>query len=77
MQMIESQANRGWKFLFNSRKEHYFIGLRSICGKYMTIGQGGCSETSDNTCKACAAKLDQMAAGQWVKDLKRKNPDKP
>lgn len=61
----------GWKFLFNSRKEHYFIDGHSLCNKYLTLRAGGCHEDSDNRCKACEKKLEQSLAAKWVKELEK------
>ena len=54
----------GWKWLFNARKEHYFKNGRSLCGKYMTLGNGGTYKTTNNPCKACLKKIETK------KDLK-------
>ena len=58
---------RGWKALLNARKHHYFIGMRSVCGKYMTFGTGGCVDnprldSSPDNCRACAKRVQEMRA---------------
>lgn len=57
----------GWKRLFNARKEHYFIGSRSLCGGWMTLGSGGVSETSPGEareCRECRKRLDKRGGAR-------------
>ncbi len=61
--MIGSPRERGWTWLHNSRKWHYFVGGRSVCGKFGLLGQpellAGDDGSPDNcaACKRAVAKL--------------------
>lgn len=54
----------GWGWLLNSRKWHYFLpGGRSICGKWLALGnqtleQG--NDTSSDNCAACRKKVTSL-----------------
>ena len=54
-----SQKTRteGWSWLFNSRRDHYFVNGVSLCGKWAILGGGDCQDTSDSPCAACLKKL--------------------
>lgn len=58
---------KGWGNLFNSRKWHYFIEGKSLCGKWMLMGNGnlvdGQNDSPDN-CAACRKKL--AARSTWA-----------
>ena len=57
--MSETQ---GWKWLFNTRKWHYFVDGRSLCRKWGTLGVGGCEDTnhdSPDNCKTCRRALEK------------------
>lgn len=50
----------GWNWLFNSSKWHYFREGRSLCGKWMTLGNPEYQQGNDNSpdnCAACKRKL--------------------
>ena len=48
----------GWSWLFNSRRDHYFVGGKSLCGKWgIMMGYGDCDETTRNPCATCLKKL--------------------
>jgi hypothetical protein len=53
------KIEEGWGWPGNSVKAHFFVGSRSLCGKWLFMGEltadtGG--ETHDD-CKACAKKM--------------------
>lgn len=62
----------GWWFPANSRKAHYMVGTRSLCGRWSTFGkptpgmyeqghdelQVNCAECRRRLAKSKAAKLD-------------------
>ncbi len=52
----------GWTYLLNSPKWHYFRGGRSLCGRFLLLGnpeleQG--NENSPDNCKGCLRKLQK------------------
>jgi hypothetical protein len=54
-------ATEGWTWLHNATKWHYFRNSRSLCGKWMYLGddndlQKGKDRSPDN-CSGCIAKL--------------------
>lgn len=51
--------NEGWSYLFNSRKEHYFVQGKSLCGKFLILGSGDCSPSAKKPCKGCLKKLER------------------
>jgi hypothetical protein len=56
------KVNEGWTWLTNSKKWHYFVGGRSLCGGFMIFAnmQGkleqGNNDSADN-CASCKKKL--------------------
>ena len=56
------KEKEGWTWLTNSKKWHYFIDGRSLCGRFMVLGrpelEQGNNNSSDN-CKACVKKLEK------------------
>ena len=54
-----SQKTRteGWSWLFNGRRDHYFVNGVSLCGKWAILGGGDCQDISDSPCAACLKKL--------------------
>ena len=58
--MVENKE--GWTWLSNSRKWHYFVDNRSLCGKFGLLSspkleQG--NDTSPDNCMACRKKLEK------------------
>lgn len=49
----------GWGWPLNSRKAHYFVEGRSLCGGWMFFGQPTPNQApgSPDDCKACVKKL--------------------
>ena len=47
---------RGWAVPPNARKEHYFIGIKSLCGKYIFLNKLQDGEKTGKTCKICSNK---------------------
>jgi hypothetical protein len=59
----------GWAFIIGSTKWHYMRDHRSICGKWMVLGnpeveQG--NDASPDNCKACRTKLEKEQAKAQV-----------
>ena len=54
----------GWNWLFNSRKEHYFVLGKSLCNRYMLLDTSHLSETTNNPCAICKKKLEKMRKGK-------------
>lgn len=53
------QRAEGWTWLFNATKWHYFVGNRSLCGRWINYGhkrEQGNNDSPDN-CAACRKKL--------------------
>lgn len=53
----------GWGGLVNSRKWHYFKGIKSLCGRWMCLSlvdleQG--NDDSPSNCAACRKKLKKL-----------------
>jgi hypothetical protein len=50
----------GWTWLINSKKWHYFVNGRSLCGKFGLIGRPELEQGNDDSpdnCTACRKKL--------------------
>jgi hypothetical protein len=55
----------GWTYLYNSPKWHYFREGRSICKRWMTLGNPELEQGNDNSkdnCKACIKALEKERA---------------
>ena len=56
-----SEPKEGWGWPLNSRKAHYFVKGRSLCGKWMFFGrlqtEGDDGSETSNDCKGCLKKL--------------------
>ena len=57
MSQEQKPRTEGWSWLFNSRRDHYFVRGISLCGKWAIIGYGDCDDTSDQPCATCQKKL--------------------
>jgi len=44
----------GWTWLRNSRKWHYFVDNRSLCGRWMLFTAPGLEQGNDNSSDNCA-----------------------
>ena len=68
-----SVEKEGWGFPSNSRKAHYFVDKRSLCGKWLFFGEleQGNDDSSDN-CTACKKALQKRRAKAKVVELKEK-----
>lgn len=57
----EKPITEGWGKPQISRKFHYFVNRRSLCGRYMFWGdlQADTGEASPDDCKSCRKKLDK------------------
>jgi len=57
---------RGWIYLLNSRKYHYFVNSKSLCGRWMNFSKEfdgedtGETEPRKDDCKACFKKLVEL-----------------
>ncbi len=49
----------GWAWPLNARKAHYFVGRKSLCGKWIFFGRLQDDDGKDGPmdCKACTRKL--------------------
>ncbi|OYD16962.1 hypothetical protein CH330_01450 [candidate division WOR-3 bacterium JGI_Cruoil_03_51_56] len=63
----------GWGFASNWRKAHYIINGRSLCGKWMFLGEleQGNDDSLDN-CTACKKALQKRRAKAKLAELKEK-----
>lgn len=63
----------GWGFPSNSRKSHYFVDKRSLCGKWMFFGEleQGNDDSPDN-CTSCKKALQKQKAKAKLLELKEK-----
>ncbi|HET9023873.1 MAG TPA: hypothetical protein VFN64_04835, partial [Burkholderiaceae bacterium] len=53
----------GWTWLWNARKWHYFVGGRSLCGRWLLLATADCrdyAEPSPDDCRACRRKLKEQ-----------------
>lgn len=55
------ELSEGWKGLANTRKHHYFVEGRSLCGRWLNFGSINENEQSDTQqnfdCKGCWQQL--------------------
>jgi hypothetical protein len=57
----------GWNWLWNSTKDHYFVDGRSLCGRWMVLGNSVSDQPpSDRPCKGCSKKLEARRANNAV-----------
>ena len=62
----------GWTWLHNSKKWHYFVDGRSLCGRWMLFSNPGLEQGNDDSpdnCKACSKKLITRKAGMTKETL--------
>lgn len=60
VEVVEAPAPvEGWWWPINARKAHYMVGLTSLCGKWMTLGNPTLDPTGNgpDDCAACTRKL--------------------
>jgi hypothetical protein len=58
-------TNQDWVTLLNSRKYHYCIGSRALCGKYLYVGNEydpDNGKPSKDDCAECRKRLDKITA---------------
>ena len=55
--------HEGWGWPGNAKKAHYFVGSRSLCGKWLYLGslEQGNDDSPDN-CAVCKRKLKKRRA---------------
>lgn len=55
----QAEDREGWGWPGASRKAHYFVGVYSLCGKWMYMGALTANQAgaSPDDCKACAREL--------------------
>lgn len=54
------KKKEGWTWLVNSRKWHYFVDGKALCGKFMLLHVGDLETGKDNSpdnCTGCKRKL--------------------
>jgi len=53
--------NEGWAMPGNTKKYHYFVDKRSLCGSWMFLGelQADDGKEGPNDCKTCRRKLEK------------------
>lgn len=63
---------KGWGFPANSRKAHYFVDGRSLCGKWMYFGSlEDSNDNSSDNCTACKKAVQKLRAKEAVEKLKQ------
>lgn len=64
---MSEKKSRGWSWLHNATKFHYFVDGRSLCGRWLCLFlptedlEDGKDEHPDN-CKACSRAVKKMRA---------------
>ena len=61
----EKENKEGWTWLINSRKWHYFVDCKSLCGKFMRLSNLGLEQGNDGSpdnCMACRKALEKRKA---------------
>lgn len=56
------KKEEGWTYLTNSRKWHYFIDGRSLCGKFLLLVIPELEQGNDNSpdnCMTCRRELEK------------------
>ena len=67
------EPRKGWGFPANSRKAHYFIDGRSLCGKWAFFGNlEDSNDDSPDNCTACKKALQKEKAKAKLTELKEK-----
>jgi len=56
------KEKEGWAYLMNSRSEHYFVGGRSLCRKWIGLGIDYGRNMNQPPCKACEKALKKREA---------------
>ena len=53
---------KGWNWLINSRKQHYFVEGRSLCGRWLCLGNDYTDDPDPryDCCKGCEKKLKRV-----------------
>lgn len=61
---MTDEVKEGWGFPGNARKAHYFVGGKSLCGKWMFLGSNlePAGEGSCDDCVSCTRKLVKRLA---------------
>ncbi len=57
--MSKDPQKEGWGFPPNSRKAHYFVNSKSLCGKWLWLSNklDPAGETSPDDCALCTRRL--------------------
>lgn len=64
---MNSNGTNGWGWPESSRKAHYFVDGRSLCGKWLFSGlpvKNQSDPSSPDDCKVCREKLAQRRASE-------------
>jgi len=68
-----NKPRKGWGFPLNSKRAHYFVDGRSLCGKWMFFGdlEDFNDDSSDNctACKKALKKLREQEKKPMLKDV--------
>lgn len=71
-------GKEGWTWLKNSRKWHYFVDKRSLCGKWQVVADDDLEQGNDDSpdnCAACKRKLAARTAeageGEFDEDMEK------
>ena len=60
-----SESKKGWAQPIGTKKFHYFVDGRALCGKWAFFGRNLDEDegtTSPDDCKACAKKMEKRRA---------------
>lgn len=72
-------CTKGWKYLYNTPKQHYFVDGHSLCGRWLTLGAGDCTpdngEPQRDECVSCRRKLTPELAPKPKPRKKKQNAE--
>lgn len=61
--MTDSDIPRGWGYLINASKWHYFVDSRSLCGRWLCLNSRSLEDKNDDSpdnCRACVRKVKKI-----------------
>jgi hypothetical protein len=71
---LRNPPNVGWFKFSNSRKFHWIVAGRSLCGKWLYLGNGRLDfimgKPGPDDCRACRRKLDAGSSNLSTQDIK-------
>jgi len=56
---MKKKPKEGWGWPAMSRKAHYFVNGRSLCGRWMYFGKLYSEDFGEDNCKSCLKKLNR------------------